>query len=91
MNSRDAKIRYGLSLSDPDGLDRWRAAAEADEQERARVQQEMRREQHTDNSVAELRAEMQAEIEAVRMEMTAERELLSDAVCEVLEENAEVL
>jgi hypothetical protein len=88
MNSRDAKIRYGISLSDADGVERWRERAQADEQERARAQRELRREQQTD-SLTQLRADMGAEFESVRAEMTARQECLSEAVGQVLEENAE--
>jgi hypothetical protein len=88
MNSRDAKIRHGLQLADPDAMERWKAAGEAREEERARAERELRREQQTD-SLTQLRADVQAEFESVRMEMTAERELLSEAVCEVLEQNTE--
>ena len=87
-SSRDRTIRHGLRLSDPDGLEKWKAAAEADEQERARAQRELRREQHID-SLTHLRVDMGAEFEAIRMEMTAQQELFSEAVGQVLEENAD--
>ena len=86
--TRDKQLRYGIGLSDPDGVERWRERAQADEQERARAEQEMRREQHID-SLRQLRADMGAEFESVRMEMTARQECLSEAVGQVLEENAE--
>jgi hypothetical protein len=92
MNKRDADIRYGLRLHNPDYLDRWRADAEAAERERARAEKELRREQQTD-SLVQLRADFAAEIEAVRM---AQQECLSEAIGQVseavgqaLEENAE--
>jgi hypothetical protein len=73
-----AANRYGLSLADPDGLERWREKVEAQEQE-------LRRERRTD-SVAQLRAEIQAELTSLRAEMVAQQELQREAFGEVLGE-----
>jgi hypothetical protein len=76
--------RYGIQLSDPDGVEHWREQAEADERARKR---ERSREQRAD-SVAQLRTEMQAELASLRAEMTAQQELQRESFGEVLGEYA---
>jgi len=74
--NKNDTIRYGLALADPEGLDRWREAAEADERERRR---ERERAAHADTA-----AQLRAEIAALREEMAAQREVTHEAVGQVL-------
>jgi hypothetical protein len=78
--NRDGLIRYGLRLADPDGVEKWREQSEELEQARQRAVFE-RSESET---LTQLRADMWTEIEAIRAEMKAQHELLSEAVGEVL-------
>jgi hypothetical protein len=71
---RDATIRHGLRLADPNGLEKWRAEAVVLEQAQQH-EREMR-------AVDELRAEMCAELASIREEMIARRDLTHEAVGE---------
>jgi hypothetical protein len=76
--------RYGLSLSDPDGLERWREKVQADEQA---LRRERARERRVD-TVAQLRTELLSEIASLRVEMMARHELQQEAVGQCLGEYA---
>jgi hypothetical protein len=71
-----------LNLRPDDPMVKWRREANAAEEERARCRRELReQEQHEreQTSVAELRAEMRQEIANLRVELSAQRELLLTA------------
>jgi DNA anti-recombination protein RmuC len=76
---------YGLSLSDPDGVERWRQQAEAFERERKREHARTQREQRAD-TVSQLRTEVQEELAALRAEMASRQDLQREAVGQVLGE-----
>jgi hypothetical protein len=82
MNKRDADIRYGLGLHNPDDLDRWREEGEKRERERQRAVAE----RTESESITQLRADVAAEFEAIRMEMAERQELTHEAVGETLGE-----
>jgi hypothetical protein len=82
-----ANRNYGLKLADPDGLERWRAEAEALERE-AKDRAE-RRESRMDVTVALVRDEMRGEIDRLRAEMAAQKDLMLEAVGQCIGEYAD--
>jgi DNA repair exonuclease SbcCD ATPase subunit len=68
----DWLIRYGCSLADPQGLQRWREDAERREREFKQARRGERREQQEINSVREV-ALLRAEVESLRSELAQVR------------------
>jgi tRNA nucleotidyltransferase/poly(A) polymerase len=83
--SSDDKIKHGIPLADPDGLDRWREDAERRDREFARDRRQQQRERRAD-VVEVLRAEFKAEIAALRAETIAYREVQTEAYGQALGE-----
>ena len=68
----DRLIRYGCSLADPQGLERWREDAERREREFEQERRREQREQQEINSVREV-ALLRAEVENLRNELAPVR------------------
>jgi hypothetical protein len=68
----DRLIRYGCSLADPQGLQRWREDGERREREFAQERHRKQREQQELNSVREV-ALLRAEIDSLRNELAQVR------------------
>jgi hypothetical protein len=84
MSERDNSIRYGIALADPNGLEKWRDAAERQEREFAQARRRRDREQRANERTAvdQLRAEMRRELSEIRRQAEVQVEAVGEAIGE---------
>jgi hypothetical protein len=85
MNERDRTIRHGIPLADPDGLAKWRADAERQEEEFAQARRKREREERGAVATTDA-ARLRAELEAWRAKQTKVRQQEMAAVGEFIAE-----